>query len=78
MVRIGAFELAEPAPELNEPHALTIIPSWMDAGASAGMTLSLLEKKFEAKDLARLARPENFSISPACGPLCPAKAMRAC
>ena len=59
-MRIGSFELPEPVPELNEPHALTIIPSWLDAGASASMTLSLLEKTFESQDLARLARPGEF------------------
>jgi len=59
-VRIGAFELAEPVPELNEPHALTIIPSWMDAGRSASLTLSLLEQYFEGGELARLARPGEF------------------
>ncbi len=59
-MRIGAFELAEPVPELNEPHALTIIPSWMDAGRSASLTLSLLEQYFEGGELARLARPGEF------------------
>jgi predicted ATP-grasp superfamily ATP-dependent carboligase len=59
-VRIGAFELADPIPELNSPHALTIIPSWMDAGESASMVLSDLEKHLEARQLARLARPGEF------------------
>jgi hypothetical protein len=59
-MRKGAFELAEPVPELNEPHALMIIPSWLNAGGSAGMTLSSLEKYFEASQLAKLARPGEF------------------
>jgi len=59
-VRIGAFEITEPVPELNEPNALVIIPSWTDAGASASLTLAFLEQTFEAQDLARLARPGEF------------------
>ena len=59
-MRIGAFELPEPVPELNEPHALAIIPFWMDAGASANLTLSLLEQTYEAQALARLTRPGEF------------------
>jgi hypothetical protein len=59
-VRIGAFELAEPVPELTEPHALAIIPPWMDAGNSASLTLSLLEQTLEGGELARLARPGEF------------------
>jgi hypothetical protein len=59
-MRIGAFELAEPVPELDEPHALTIIPSWMDAGGSARLTLSHLERHFGGENLASLARPGEF------------------
>lgn len=59
-MRIGSFELPEPIPELNEPHALAIIPSWMDAGTSASLTLSLLEETFKAQGLARLTRPGEF------------------
>jgi predicted ATP-grasp superfamily ATP-dependent carboligase len=59
-MRIGAFELAEPVPELNAPHALTIIPYWMDAGRSASLTLSHLEQHFGGEKLASLARPGEF------------------
>jgi len=59
-VRIGAFELIEPVPELNEPHALAVIPSWMDAGKSASLTLSLLEQYTDGRVLAGLSRPGEF------------------
>jgi hypothetical protein len=29
-VRIGAFELDEPIPELNEPYAFVILKPWID------------------------------------------------
>jgi hypothetical protein len=59
-MRIGAFELIDPVPELNRPHALTIIPSWLDAGESAHLALSLIEKHFGAEKLAKLSRPGEF------------------
>jgi hypothetical protein len=59
-VRIGAFEITEPVPDLVEPHAVVIIPVWMDAGQSASMTMSLLDEIFETHDLARLSKPGDF------------------
>lgn len=57
---IGPFEITEPVPDLKEPHALAIIPMWMDAGLSASMTMSLLEQTLGAQYLARLRRPGEF------------------
>ncbi len=59
-MRIGAFEITEPVPDLVEPHALVVIPVWMDAGLSASMTMSLLDHTFETQYMARLARPGEF------------------
>ena len=59
-MRIGAFEITEPVPDLFEPHALVIVPVWMDAGLSASMTMSLLDQTFDTQDLARLSRPGEF------------------
>lgn len=59
-MRIGAFELAEPVPELNEAHALTIIPYWMDAGMSASLTLSHLERHLGGEKLASFGKPGEF------------------
>ncbi len=59
-MRIGALEITEPVPDLFEPHALAIIPAWMDAGLSASMTMSLLDQTFKTQDLARLSRPGEF------------------
>jgi predicted ATP-grasp superfamily ATP-dependent carboligase len=67
-MRVGAFELIEPVPQLNEPHALAIIPSWMDAGNSASLSLSFLEQTFEAQEMAKLARPGEFFDFTRCRP----------
>ncbi|HUJ90560.1 MAG TPA: PAC2 family protein [Syntrophorhabdales bacterium] len=59
-MRIGAFELSEPIPELNEPYALAILRPWIDVNSVGTLVLNELETQFEAKDLARLARPGHF------------------
>ena len=59
-MRIGAFELNEPLPELREPHALGMLRPWVDVGSVGTLTLSWLEAYLDAKELGRLARPGNF------------------
>ncbi len=59
-MRLGAFEINEPVPELNSPHALAILRPWIDVGDVGSLTLSGLESHFKAVELARLARPGNF------------------
>ena len=64
-MRLGAFELNEPLPELKEPQALVMLKPWVDVGNVGTMTLSWLKIRFKAKELARLARPGNFSSASA-------------
>jgi len=59
-MRLGAFELNEPLPELNEPHALAMLQPWIDVGSVGTLTVSWLEMHFRTRELARLARPGNF------------------
>ena len=59
-MRIGAFELSYPLPELREPHALAMLRPWIDVGSVGTMILSQLESYFGAKQLGKLARPGNF------------------
>ncbi len=59
-MRIGAFELNEPIPELNEPYVFTILRPWIDVNHVGSLILNGLETQFEAKELARLAKPGNF------------------
>src|SRR4030042_7145048 len=59
-MRIGAFELNEPIPELNEPYVFTILRPWIDVNHVGSLILNGLETQFEAKELAKLAKPGNF------------------
>jgi hypothetical protein len=59
-MRIGAFELNEPIPELNEPYAFAILRPWVDVNNVGSLVLNELEAQFESKELARLAKPGNF------------------
>src|SRR6476619_5013852 len=59
-MRIDAFEVSEPLPELREPHALVMIRPWVDVGSVGSLTLRRLERHFGAKPLAELARPGTF------------------
>ena len=59
-MRIGAFQIREPLPELSEPHALTMLHPWIDIGAVGSTTLTLLENHFQAKPLGKLIKPGNF------------------
>jgi predicted ATP-grasp superfamily ATP-dependent carboligase len=59
-MKIGAFELNTPLPELHDPHVFAILRPWIDAGAAGRTTLNLLEKTFKAEKLGKLSRPGNF------------------
>jgi hypothetical protein len=59
-LRIGAFELNEPIPELKEPYALAILRPWIDVNNVGTLLLNGLETQLGAKELGRLARPGHF------------------
>ena len=59
-MRIRAFEVDEPVPELEETHAFAMLNPWVDVGSVGTLVLSWLEEHYKAKDLARLARPGDF------------------
>jgi len=59
-MRIGAFELEEPLPDLHQPHALAILRPWIDVSNVGSTTLKLLEEHLGAKSLGMLAKPGNF------------------
>ena len=59
-MRIGAFEIHEPVPQLRNPHVFTMIRPWVDVGSVVSITLDRLESHFGAKELGRLARPGNY------------------
>ena len=59
-MRLRAFDLSEPVPELSDPHAIAIIRPWMDVGSVGSLTLKYLEDHLGSSKLAKLARPSNF------------------
>jgi hypothetical protein len=59
-MKIGAFELNEPVPELRDPHVLAMIRPWVDVGSVGTITLRRFERHFGAKELGKLARPGTF------------------
>ena len=59
-MRIGAFDINEPVPDLKEPHAIAMLRPWIDVGSVGSLVLSRLETDLGAKELGRLAKPGNF------------------
>ncbi len=59
-MKIGAFELKEPIPELKDPYVFAILRPWIDVNNVGSLILNGLEGQFGAKELGRLARPGNF------------------
>jgi len=59
-VRIGAFEVKEPIPELNEPYLFAILRPWIDVNNVGSLVLNELETQYGAMELARLAKPGHF------------------
>jgi hypothetical protein len=54
------FEIVEPAPVLNNPHAIVVLRPWTDAGNSATLALSALETQLSAQQLGKISRPGTF------------------
>ena len=59
-MRVGAFEIAEPVPELRSPRAIAILKPWVDVGNVGTLALAELERHLGAVELGRLARPGTF------------------
>lgn len=59
-MRVGAFQLDEPLPDLHEPHAFAALQPWVDVGSVGSSTIGVLENQFNAQSLGKLAKPGNF------------------
>ena len=59
-MKIGAFEINEPVPELESPHVFAMVRPWVDVGSVGTLTLNRLERFLGSKELGRLVRPGNF------------------
>ena len=60
VMRIGAFDLNDPVPELRDPHAFAMVRPWVDVGSVGTLTLNRLERYLGSKELGKLARPGVF------------------
>ncbi len=59
-MRIAAFEINAPVPELKEPHALVMLRPWVDVGSVGSLVLNRMERHLGARELGKLARPGTF------------------
>lgn len=59
-MRVGAFEVKEPLPELKEPYLFAILRPWIDVNNVGTLILNELESQYHAEELARLAKPGHF------------------
>ncbi len=59
-MRIGAFELTDPVPKLNEPYVFATLRPWIDVNNVGSMVLGEIEHQFDAFELGRIARPARF------------------
>ena len=59
-MRIGEFEIRDPAPELHRPLAIAMLRPWVDVGRVGTLTLNRLERRLGARELGRLAKPGRF------------------
>ena len=59
-MRIGAFQVHEPVPQCNTPYAVATLRPWIDVNSVGTLVLNELEARFEAIEVATLARPGNF------------------
>lgn len=59
-MRIGAFEVTEPIPELHNTCAIATLRPWVDVGKVGTLVLNRLEQHLGARELGRLARPGQY------------------
>lgn len=59
-MRIGAFEVKDPLPELKDPVAFAILRPWIDVSHVGTLIINDLETQFGAKPLAALSKPGHF------------------
>ncbi len=59
-MRVSAFKINEPVPELNDPIVFGTLIPWLDAGNVGTVVLSRLEESLQAVKIAELAVPGRF------------------
>lgn len=59
-MKIGAFVLQDPLPELREPHAVSMLHPWVDAGNVGTLALARMEHHLGAQEIGKLEHPGVF------------------
>ena len=59
-MKIGAFQIHEPVPELKDPHVFAMVRPWVDVGSVGTLTLNRLERHLGSKEGGKLERPGEF------------------
>ena len=59
-MKIGAFVLQEPLPTLREPHVISMLHPWVDAGNVGTLALTRMEEVLGAREIGKLERPGHF------------------
>ena len=59
-MNIGGFELSEPLPVLQEPHAMAIVRPWVNVGRVGTLVLARLERHLAGRQLGKLSRPGDY------------------
>ncbi|MBM3944052.1 MAG: PAC2 family protein [SAR202 cluster bacterium] len=59
-MKVGAFELTEPVPELRNTRAFAMLKPWIDVGRVGTLALNRMERHLGAKELGKLARPGRY------------------
>ncbi len=59
-MKVAAFEMKDPVPELHEPHAFAVLRPWINVGSAGSLAIEAIEAKVEARSLGYLAKPGMF------------------
>lgn len=57
---IGPFQLDEPVPDMDRPHAVVVLRPWIDVGNVGTLALSRIERHFKSEEIGRLSEPGVF------------------
>ncbi len=59
-MRLRAFDLDEPIPELKNPYAIALLDPWVNIGRVGSTVITWMENQLGVKDLAKLTTPGDF------------------
>ncbi len=59
-MKVGAFDLDDPIPELRDPYAIAVLRPWIDVNNVGTLVIHGLETQLGAREFGRLAKPGHF------------------